>query len=182
MSCPQDSDRYEALGTTEPTASPAPPEGVTLDPLASFTDVEQLVRALAYAELRAVMLAWARVPVRHPTELVRGAIDAIVSEVETPGCELPDGFGQRIRDAIRAETASALMEAIVKAGPMPWHRPLALGQLGDAAGLETVFHEAGELAGRVRGNDPRVLSAAVSLTDYVRSRGRARPAHRTTPA
>ncbi|MCL4225595.1 MAG: hypothetical protein KJZ91_14130 [Myxococcales bacterium] len=158
MSCPQNPDRHD------------------IDALASFTDVEEIVRALAYAELRAIMLAWARVPVRHPSELVRVAIDRVVAE---GACAR--GFGQRLRDAIRAETASALMEAIGRAGPVPWHRPLAPGQLGEAAGLEVIFDEAGELAGRVRGNDPRVLSTAVALTDYVRSRRRARLARGTTP-
>jgi hypothetical protein len=147
-----------------------------IDSLASFTDVEEIVRALAYAELRAIMLAWARVPVRHPSELVRGAIDRVVAE---GACAA--GFGQRLRDAIRSETTSALLEAVAKAGPNPWHRPLGSGQLGDADGLEVVFHEAGELAGRVRGNDSRTLSTAVALTDYVRTRRRARPARGTTP-
>lgn len=144
--------------------------------LASFSDVEEIVRALAYAELRAIMLAWARVPVRHPSELVRAAIDRLVAEGSST-----IAFGQRLRDAIRTETASELMAAIAKTGPVPWHRPLAPGQLGEARGLEVVFHEAGELAGRVRGSDPRVLSTAVALTDYVRSRRRSRLARGTTP-
>lgn len=146
-----------------------------IDALASFTDVEEMVRALAYAELRAIMLAWARVPVLHPSELVRVAIDRLVAEGSSAVA-----FGQRIREAIRAETSSALMAATARTGPVPWHRPLAPGQLGEAAGLEVVFHEAGELAGRVRGNEPRVLSTAVALTDYVRSRRRARWSRETT--
>jgi hypothetical protein len=146
------------------------------DALASFTDVQEIVRSLAYAELRAIMLAWARVPVRHPSELVRAAIDRVVADGSSTRA-----FGQRIREAIRTETSRALMAAIAKTGPVPWHRPLAPGQLGEAAGLEVVFHQAGELAGRVRGEDSRVLSTAVALTDYVRSRHRARVARETTP-
>jgi len=46
-----------------------------------------------------------------------------------------------------------------------------------------LFHEAGEAAARVRANDPRMLSTAVALTDYVRARGRTRTRfpHGTTP-
>lgn len=176
MSCPQDSDRYDAMSIVEPTsAQEAKATSVPLDSLASFTDIEGIVRALAYAELRAIMLAWARVPVRHPSELVRVAIDRVVADSASAV-----GFCERIRDAIRSETASALMEAIARTGPIPWHRPLAPGQLGEADGLEIVFHEAGDLAGHVRGNDRRVLSTAVALTDYVRSRRRAHLARGTT--
>lgn len=152
------------------------------DSLASFAVMEEIVRALAYAELRAIMLAWAHVPVRHPAELVRAALDQLVGKVDAvDGHDLTVAeFGQRLRDAIRAETASAFGAAIAKTGPVPWQRSLAPGQLGEADGLELVFHQAGELAGRVRGDDSRTLSTAVALTDYLRSLRRARLATGTT--
>jgi hypothetical protein len=155
---------------------PTPLHESAIDPLASFADLGEIVRALAYAELRAIMLAWAHVPARHPAELVRSALDQIILEVSTAGTRdfpLPN-VGQRLRDEIRAETATAFRAAIAKAAPAHWSRSLAPGQLGDADGLEVVFHEAGEAAGRVRGDDARTLSTAVALTEYVRARRRAR--------
>lgn len=148
----------------------------TMDPPGSFAVLGEIVRALAYAELRAIMLAWARVPVPHPAQLVRGAVDQIVSMANTVGTHdlTVAEIGRRLRDAIRAETASAFRAAIAKAGPVPWRRSLAAGQLGEADGLEVVFHEAGELAGQVRADDPRTLSTAVTLTDYLRMRRRGR--------
>ena len=155
----------------------------TIDPLASFAVLGEIVQALAYAELRAIMLAWAHVPVRHPMELVRGAVDQVIGEVSAVGSpELTvTDVGQRLREAIRSETATAFRAAITKTGPVPWHRSLAPGQLGEADGLEVVFHEAGELAGRVRADDPRTLSTAVALTDYLRARRRRSQLGTTSP-
>ncbi len=146
----------------------------TTDPLASCAVLGEIVRALAYAELRAILLAWARVPVRHPAEMVRSALDVLAAEVTATGmCEATVvEVGQRLRDQIRVETARAYQAAVAKVGPVPWRQSLAPGQLGDADGLEAIFHEAGELAGRVRGDDARTLSAAVALTDYLRARRR----------
>lgn len=153
-----------------------------LHSLASFADLGEIVRALAYAELRAILLAWAHVPVRHPTELVRGAIDRVIDPSAIDARELAGAaFGQRLREIIRAETASAFRAAIAKSGPVPWQRSLAPGQLGEADGLEAIFHRAGELAGEVRGDDPRTISAAIGLTDYVRAYRRRRLARGTVP-
>ena len=144
----------------------------TTDPLASCAVLGEIVRALAYAELRAILLAWARVPVRHPAEMVRSALDALTAEMNATGtCEATVvEVGQRLRDQIRVETARAYQAAVAKVGPVPWRQSMAPGQLGDADGLEAIFHEAGELAGRIRGDDARTLSAAVALTDYLRAR------------
>jgi hypothetical protein len=144
----------------------------TLEAMASFTDVEDILRTLAYAELRAVMLAWARVPSRHPSELVRGAIDQRLAEASTTAAFSSGSFGEMLRETIRSETAVAFVEAARKAGPVPWQRTLAPGQLGEASGLEIIFHEAGEAAARIRANDPRMLSVAVGLTEYIRARAR----------
>ena len=147
-----------------------------IDPLAAFRDVEAILRTLAYAELRAVMLAWARVPTRHPSELVRGAIDRAVAEWSASPVSVCT-FGETLRAVIRSETARAFHEAVRRAGPVPWERALAPGQIGDAAGIEIIFHEAGDVAARVRANDPRMLSTAVALTDYVRAHARAQRRH-----
>lgn len=53
---------------------------------------------------------------------------------------------------------------------VPWERPLAPGQHGDVPGLEVIFHLAAESAGTVRAAEPRTVSTAISLTDYVRER------------
>jgi hypothetical protein len=151
-------------------------EDVPIDPLASYADLGEIARTHAYAQLRAIMLAWAHVPVRDPTELVRGAIDQVVSSHDVSATDV----GQRLRDTIRAETASAFREAIAKACLVSWRRSLAPRQLDDADLIELAFHDAGELAGRVRGEDPRILSAAVGLTDYLRARQRARLANGVT--
>jgi hypothetical protein len=142
--------------------------------LSSFTSVEEMLRTLAYAELRAIMLAWARVPVRAPADLVRAAIDTTLDAGAPPNSWYAPIFGQCVRDTIRTETADAPLHAARKAGPVPWARPLAPGQHGDSEGLELIFHEAGEIAGRVRAHEPRSLSTAVGLTDYVRANARAR--------
>jgi hypothetical protein len=149
--------------------------------MAAFTDVGEIMRTLAYAELRAVMLAWARVPARHPAELVRAAIDLSLA---APSAELAcasGSYGEGLRATIRSETRNAFSEATRRAGPIPWQRAVAPGQLGEADGLEVIFHEAGETAARVRASDPRMLSTAVALTDYIRARARTRiRAHETT--
>lgn len=179
MSASRNAVRNDGLGAVEAMLVSATRQA-PIDVLPSFTDVEQIVRVLAYAELRAIMLAWARVPVRHPAELVRGAIDATVAEVGA-GAAAAAGFGQRLCNAIRGETERTFRAAIAKAGPPPWCRAIGPGQLGEPDGLEAVFHTAGLLAGDVRGDDARTLSIAVALTDYVRSRRRARRTGDTTP-
>ncbi|MBE7448951.1 MAG: hypothetical protein HS111_08655 [Kofleriaceae bacterium] len=142
--------------------------------LAPYSDVTQLVRALAYAELRAVMLAWAgadRDGVRRtPVELVRTAIERALPANKPPWHPDAPSFGASLRGLIRTETAGALFRLAREATSTSWERPLAAGQLGDVPGLEVVFHHAGELAGDVRGNDPRSLAAAVLLTDQARDR------------
>jgi len=142
--------------------------------LASFTSVEEMLRSLAYAELRAIMLSWARVTVRAPADLVRAAIDATMAGTPPAKGWSARVFGQRVRDTIRSETSAALQHAARKAGPVPWDRPLAPGQHGDSEGLELIFHQAGELAGQIRAHEPRSLSTAVGLVDYVRARASVR--------
>lgn len=150
--------------------------------MASFTDVGEILRTLAYAELRAVMLAWARVPARHPAELVRAAIDLSLTEPGSRFARASTSYGEGLRATIRSETRTAFSEATRRAGPVPWQRAVAPGQLGEAEGLELIFHEAGETAARVRASDPRMLSTAVALTDYIRARARLGiRAHETTP-
>mgnify|MGYP000959206663 CR=1 FL=1 len=168
MSCPQDTDRFLRFAAlaSEETVS----KREAAHPFATYTDVEEILRTLAYAELRAVMLAWARVPARDPVELVRAAIDRVLAAAP----RISTCFGETLRDALRSETAAAFDQAIRKAGPIPWQRSVAPGQVGEAAGLEIIFHEAGEAAARIRANDPRMLSIAVALTDYVREHARAR--------
>ncbi len=171
---------YPLSGDDEPTQpSPAAGTCASQEPtarahLASFTSVDEMLRALAYAELRAIMLSWARVTVRSPADLVRAAIDAAMTATPPAKGWSARVFGQRVRNTIRSETSDALLHAARKAGPVPWDRPLAPGQHGDSEGLELIFHEAGELAGQIRAHEPRSLSTAVGLVDYVRARARVR--------
>ena len=136
----------------------------------TYTSVEEMLRTLAYAELRAVMVSWARGPVRAPDELVRAAVDHAVADNKPLWHPDATAFGQHLRGLIRTETAGVLFRLSRALGPSPWDRPLAPGQLGDVPGMEVIFHLAGEAAGEVRASEPRSLSTAVLLADYVRSR------------
>jgi hypothetical protein len=167
---PRDTDLLVVRSETQ--SSPA--SASRLESMAAFTDVGEVLRTLAYAELRAVMLAWARVPSRDPAELVRSAIDVSLSDASEHFAHGSESYGEHLRGTIRSETRRAFREATRRAGPFPWQYSVAPGQLGEAEGLEIIFHEAGETAARIRANDPRMLSTAVALTDYVRAHARTR--------
>lgn len=135
-----------------------------------YSSVEQMVRTLAYAELRAVMLSWARGPQRAAADLVRSAVDHAIADDKPLWHPDATAFGQHLRGLIRTETAGLLFRLARPSGSGSWDGALAPGQVGDVPGLEVIFHMAGESAGDVRATEPRSRSTAVLLTDYVRTR------------
>lgn len=125
--------------------------------------IEQTLALLAYAELRAILLAWAGVRTWDPAMRSRCIVARLLAE---------GGVGDltaRAQAALRAESQALLVPAILRAAPWPFDKIIGHGQIGSTDGLELIFHAAGRCAAAYRGNDPRLLSLAVSLADFVRS-------------
>jgi hypothetical protein len=138
--------------------------------LREYRAVDEMVRVLAYAEMRSVMLAWARVPIRQPVALVRWAVDRAMPMGAAPWLGGESSFAAHCRQTIQQET-SALFRAIARTrGPHPWQLPVAPGQVGDIDGLDAIFHAGAVAAGDVRIGDPRLTSLAYMLVDFVRQR------------
>jgi hypothetical protein len=137
--------------------------------LAAECRVEHVLAIITYAEMRAVMLAWAGVPTRDPRELARAAAIGAIDDARS-GARVGSTLAERVIDKVRAETGTALAQAGAKLGPFPWDRVIGRGQIGSLDGMERIFHDAGELASRHRAHDVRALAAAVSLTDALHAR------------
>jgi hypothetical protein len=124
--------------------------------------VEMMVRTVAYAEVRAVMLAWTGTRSWNPALRARAAVARALAE--GAGAELPE----RAQQLLRGESQELLAPALRRAAPWPFDQTIGCGQIGTTDGLEQIFHAAGKIAGAYRGNDVRCLSLAVSLADFVR--------------
>ena len=134
--------------------------------LRKYLDERELRAIVAYAEVRAIMLAWAGVLREDPIALARRALN-VVFRARALRHLSASAFGDDVRAALRWMTAATLYRAGKRLGPPPWDT-LGDGQIGDVAGLEPVFHAAGCAASDVRANDPRIIVAAAALLDYVR--------------
>ena len=145
------------------------PAGVTSDReriVRRYTDEAELRGVVAYAEVRAIMLAWAGLHPTDPEVLARLAIAAVIRG-RGQSRRSSDAFGSEVRATLRRMTAAALARAGKRLGPSPWNT-LGNGQLGDVDGLETVFHVAAEAALGARADDPAIMAAAKALAEYVR--------------
>ena len=133
----------------------------------TYSDARELLSTVAYAEVRAIMLAWAGLLREDPVALARRAIDAVLRA----GRRYPSArtFGEAVRGSLRSMTAAPLYRAARRLGAPPWDT-LGDGQLGDVAGLEFAFHLAADAAAIVRAKDPQVLAAAAARGDDVRTR------------
>lgn len=125
---------------------------------------ESCVSTVAYAEVRAIMLGWAGVRDWNPALRARAAISRAIDTGKVATL-ITDA-----RQTLRDETGTLLTAASRGAPPWPYSHTIGPGQVGNTAGLESIFHLAGMLAGECRNNDPRVLALAVNLTDYVQYR------------
>jgi hypothetical protein len=126
------------------------------------TAVPDLLAVVAYAEMRAVMLAWAQTSAPDVRELAhRAMLHAVETRPARPIVAVA-------REHVRAVTSEALARTAARLGPWPWDRIVARGQLGTLDGVERCFHAAGEAAAQHRSHDVRVLAAAVTLADELR--------------
>ena len=155
----------------EPASAPSPAAVLRM-----YSNVPAMLRAVAYAEARALMLAWARATVPDPIDLCRQMAMRALEGKGGLWHPSADAFGCHVQTLVRGHTAAMLFRQARRLGPPPWDGPLGGGQLGSVAGIEIIFHHAGEQAGSVRAHDPRVLAAAVTLTDQMRQLVRRRVA------
>jgi hypothetical protein len=125
--------------------------------------VEQTLAIVAYAEMRAIFLAWAGVRGWDPAPRVWCAVRQVLAE----GGELVS-IQARAQSVLRDESRMALESARRRAGPWPFDRTVAYGQIGSLDGLEESFHDAAMRASSHRADDPRLLALAVSLADFAR--------------
>ncbi|MBE7454808.1 MAG: hypothetical protein HS111_39840 [Kofleriaceae bacterium] len=143
---------------------------ITPEDLHPYSDLGEMARTLAYAELRAVMVARVGNRRRAPAELVRTAIDVVLGPGKPAWHWTPRSFGAHLREVIRAETGLAVLlsslDAAILAREHGEPPPPAL----DTRALDATFHLAGELAGKLRVLDPRGAAVVAALTDHARDR------------
>lgn len=161
-------DERTPAGRRDAASGAAPADGDAAV-LRRYSSVPEMVTVVAYVEVRAILLGWAGVPQPDPADLCRRAITSALDERRGLWHPSTAAFGAHVRGLLRGRTAAVLFRAAGRLGPVPWHQPLAIGQIGDVAGLEVIFHHAAEASATHRERDPRVLALAVSLTDYVRA-------------
>lgn len=136
---------------------------------ATYADAVELARVVAYAEARAIMLAWAGDASHEAADLARNAIFATLAESKECWHPNAQAFGTHLRGLIRTLTAGKLFR-LGRRGEATGKNALAPGQHGDLPGIEVIFHKAGEEAGAVRLNEPRTMASAKALADYATSR------------
>ena len=131
-----------------------------------YTDKVELRAIVAYAEARAIMLAWASL-LRDddPVILALRAVD-VVFRARALRHPTAAAFGEEVRATLRRMTAAALYRAGRR---LAASETLGDGQVGDVPGIETMFQAAGEAAVSERANDPRIDAASAVLSDYVRT-------------
>jgi hypothetical protein len=122
--------------------------------------VDEMLSIVAYAEVRAILLAWAGNRAWHPAARARSAVAAILAEHGR------DGLPARAVERLRAES-NALLAARGLA-PWPFDQSVGIGQIGATDGLEQIFHAAGKVAPAYRGTDVRCISLAINLAELVR--------------
>jgi hypothetical protein len=124
--------------------------------------VEQMLSIVAYAEVRAVLLAWAGTRSWNPALRARSAVASVLAE------EGATALPVRAMERLRHESQALLAPALRRQAPWPFDQAIGAGQIGTTDGLEQIFHAAGKVAAAYRGNDVRCLSLAVSLAELVR--------------
>ncbi len=137
-----------------------------IEELQAYADVHELARTLAYAELRAVLVARAGGRRRAPVELVRAAIDVVLGPGKPAWHWAGPSFGAHLREVIRAETSLAVLRSSLDAAIVARERGAPPPPAVDTRALDATFHLAGELAGKLRGLDPRALATASALCDH----------------
>jgi len=134
--------------------------------------VDRALAIVAYAEVRAIMLAWAGAHGWEPTTHAWTALRRVLHDGVPPGSlQLVEQAQALLRDESRA----ALGPAIRRAGPWPYDRTIAPGQIGSLDGIEATFHEAAKVAAHHRASEPPLLSVTLRLADFAH-RYRERPA------
>lgn len=123
-----------------------------------------MLSVVAYAEIRAIWLAWAGTRSWNPAMRARAAVARALAE-GVAAVELAD----RAQQILRGESHDVLLSANRRTPPWPFDQTIGCGQIGTTDGLEQIVHAAGKIAGAYRGNDVRCLALAVSLSDFVRS-------------
>jgi hypothetical protein len=120
---------------------------------------DDAVAIIAYAEFRAIMLAWAGLPVWNPAVRARALVGMLLAE--GGACDLVE----RAQAALRAESQALLSRR--RLAPWPFDHAVGHGQVGNTDGLEAVFHIAAKAAGAYRGGDSRIVPLAINLADFV---------------
>jgi len=125
--------------------------------------VDETLAIVAYAEVRAIRLAWAGIRTWSPAIRARAAVAAAIRGGGT------SDLVARAQKLLRAESTALLDTQIGRCGPWPYDHALGGGQLGSVVGLEELFHDAARQAAVHRRDDRRLLSLAVGLADFVRN-------------
>ena len=124
--------------------------------------VDQTLAIVCYAEVRAVLLAWAGLRSWDPAMRARSVVATLLAE------DAADELAERAVMMLREESQVLLQPVLRRTAPWPFDKTIGHGQIGSTEGLEAIFHAAGKVAPAYRGNDVRLLSLAVSLADFVR--------------
>ena len=126
--------------------------------------VDQMTAVAAYAEVRAVMLAWASVLDWDPVVQARAALAQVLDATPAHPDHLLVFAAQ---DQLRQDSNARLGPVFPGVRSWPWDAPCGAGQIGSLAGLEAVFDHAGRVAALHRDGDPRMLSVALELAAHV---------------
>jgi hypothetical protein len=119
------------------------------------TPLDDAVRILAYAEVRALFLACAGVP-WSPISRTLHLIEVVASA---------GPLSTRVVACMQARLRDDSLAALRRQRPRWSETALTDAQLGSSLGLEEIFHEAGRIAHVHRSGDPRLLPGAVRLAD-----------------
>jgi hypothetical protein len=140
-------DEKQALAVALPSPTPAEQH-------------KQVLQLLAYAELRAILVAWAQGSPWNPIDETWLALRRTLEDGLTPGSP---PFATRAAELLRDSSQQALEPAMRRGGPWPYNYTIGRGQVGCFAGIESVFDEAGRIAVWHHDGDLRLLRVAIQL-------------------
>lgn len=132
-----------------------------------------VARLLAYAEAFGLLIAGLGVGPHVPSALVRGTLRMFL-DGRARWSPARSSLESHLRAILRAALEGALQGEVMTrsagAGVAPGLVRLSTTQVGDLAGIATLAHRAGELNASIRDRDITVITVAVQITDWARSR------------
>ena len=127
------------------------------------TLLEQAMAVVAYAEIRAILLAWAGAR-WDPVSRTRAAVRNLL---EYGGDTVASELVPRVQAALRTDSRAMLESLAAGRGAWPFRRTVAPGQIGSLDGIEQAFHQAAADAWRLRRDDAGTLLAAIGISDLI---------------